>query len=304
VATGYLLPGAAADGVITVTEADAHAWPEVHLDGLGWVPIEATGDRLTTPPEPDEAEDTPGEPDDVPNDAALPSPPVPPSIVEPEIETDEGHGGRGFATTAAVGGSLAFLVVLLVAAGPATGKAWRRHRRRHASTTAARIVGAWRETLDRLVEHGMPVGTTLTASEVAERADDKFPGRTAAVAGLVPLVGEAVCAADEPDPAAADHAWHLAGVARSDLRRGAGLARRLGAAFDPRPLHATRRRSASAAESQPEPKPAGPAAPLLRARRTPRRQPRSGVRSRPGPRSVRSGRPRRRGRPTERAGQR
>ncbi len=304
VATGYLLPGADADGVITVSEADAHAWAEVHLDGLGWAPIEATGDRLTTPPEPDDVEEPPGQPDDVPNDAALPSPPVPPSIVEPEIEADDGPGGRGLATAAAVGSGLAFLLVLLVAAAPPTAKAWRRRRRRHAATAAAKVVGAWRETLDRLVEHGLPVGASLTASEVAERADERFPGRSAAVAGLVRLVGEAVCAPDEPDPAAADEAWHLAGVARSDLRRGTGLARRLGAAFDPRPLHATRRRSASAAASQPEPLPAGPAAPLLRARRTPRRQPRSGVRSRPGPRSARSGRPRRRGRPTVRAGQR
>ncbi len=292
VATGYLLPGADADGVITVTEADAHAWPEVNLDGLGWVPIEATGDRLTTPPEPDQVEQPPGQPDNQPNDAAQPSPPVPPSIVEPEIEADHGAGGRAFATTAAVGSSLAILLLLGVAAAPPAAKAVRRRRRRHAVGTSARVVGAWRETLDRLVELGMPVATALTASEVAERADERFPGRTAAVAGLVPLLGEAVCAPHEPDPTAADEAWHLAGVAQSDLRRGAGLARRLGAAFDPRPLHATRRRSASAAVSQPEPLPAGPAAPLLRARRIPRRQPRPGVRSRPGPRSARSGRSR------------
>jgi len=43
IATGYLLPPADGDGVVTVTGADADAWPEVHLDRLGWVAIETTG---------------------------------------------------------------------------------------------------------------------------------------------------------------------------------------------------------------------------------------------------------------------
>jgi Transglutaminase-like superfamily len=43
IATGYLVPPADGDGVVTVTDADVDAWPEVHLDRLGWVAIETTG---------------------------------------------------------------------------------------------------------------------------------------------------------------------------------------------------------------------------------------------------------------------
>ena len=40
-ATGFL-PGSATQGVWTVTAADAHAWPELYLDGVGWTRFEPT----------------------------------------------------------------------------------------------------------------------------------------------------------------------------------------------------------------------------------------------------------------------
>src|SRR4029453_1433991 len=42
VAVGYLLPDPASDGTYEITTAQADAWPEVDLHGLGWVPIEPT----------------------------------------------------------------------------------------------------------------------------------------------------------------------------------------------------------------------------------------------------------------------
>ena len=40
-AIGFL-PGSATQGVWTVTAADAHAWPELYLDGIGWTRFEPT----------------------------------------------------------------------------------------------------------------------------------------------------------------------------------------------------------------------------------------------------------------------
>jgi hypothetical protein len=236
VATGYLLPEPDPDGDITVSEADAHAWPEVYFDDLGWVPIEATGRRSESAPEPDDVQAPPGRPSHAPSDASQASPPVPPAVVEATVDGESDGGAGGVMAPAAAGGLAAFAALAGLFALPAAAKHWRRWRRRHAASASARVVGAWRETVDRLVELGMPVAPSLTASEVAARARARFPQGAAAVGQLVPLVAVAVYAPFEPEGAAADHAWRLASDARSSLRRGIGPGRRLRAMVDPRPL--------------------------------------------------------------------
>jgi transglutaminase-like putative cysteine protease len=47
-ATGFT-PGTLSKGVWTVSASDAHAWPELYLDGLGWTRFEPTPSRATPP---------------------------------------------------------------------------------------------------------------------------------------------------------------------------------------------------------------------------------------------------------------
>jgi transglutaminase-like putative cysteine protease len=47
-AIGFL-PGTRANGVWTVTASDAHAWPELYLDGIGWTRFEPTPSRAAPP---------------------------------------------------------------------------------------------------------------------------------------------------------------------------------------------------------------------------------------------------------------
>ncbi len=47
-ALGFL-PGTRVKGVWTVTASDAHAWPELYLDGIGWTRFEPTPSRATPP---------------------------------------------------------------------------------------------------------------------------------------------------------------------------------------------------------------------------------------------------------------
>ena len=160
----------------------------------------------------------------------------------------DSEGGRGVSAPAA-GGIAAFAALLGLLALPATAKRLRRSRRRAASA-AARVVGAWRETVDRLVELGMPVPASLTASEVARETRARFPQGAGPVGQLVPLVAVAVYAPFEPDGTAADRAWRLAGEARSSLRRGTSPGRRLRALVDPRPLLGADRQARRAGRAQ------------------------------------------------------
>src|SRR5262249_61016440 len=113
-------------------------------------------------------------------------------------------------------------VVLLVRAlggapfVPPGAKPGRRSRRRRAAAPSAKVVGAWRETVDRLTEHGLPVADGQTTIEVAQQATARFDGAVSAVAPLATMVAVAVYAQEEPSDAAVRHAWELERTARRE----------------------------------------------------------------------------------------
>lgn len=41
-ATAHLRPRTAAGELVPLTGEDAHAWVEIYLDGMGWVPVDVT----------------------------------------------------------------------------------------------------------------------------------------------------------------------------------------------------------------------------------------------------------------------
>ena len=180
VVVGYLLPEQGADGSYTVTEAQAHAWPEVNLTGRGWVAVEPTDlSRIGAPT-------TPG----TTPPSRRPSRPVPTASrsrpgspgwwwTRPPRSTG---GGERLREGAAVGGLVALGVLALLPVASVVAKSRRRRRRRRAGRPADRVVGAWHETVDRLSEHGVDVGAASTSSEVAARATARFNGSLTAVA--------------------------------------------------------------------------------------------------------------------------
>jgi hypothetical protein len=231
VAVGYRLPEPEPDGTYRVTEADAHAWPEVALAGFGWVAIEPTDlSRIGRPadaePEvPDGAGDAPGA-----------SGPV--GAGEPGVVAGRGAvpgAGGGWAPVAA--GAVGLAVLLLVAlATPPVAKGVRRRRRR-AAGGAARVLGAWRETVDLLGEYGLRVAPAQTPAEVVALARPRFGESVVAGLGaLAPLVDRATYAAGEPDADTGRRAWDCERATRRALRRDARLFRRIRARLDPTPL--------------------------------------------------------------------
>ena len=232
-AVGYRLPEPDSQGRYTITEAEAHAWPEVYLTGAGWVAIEPT-DVTKIGKAPDRKDD-PVEPEDTPDSVG----PLQPAD-EPRVIVDDSSravGGVARVRRALAFGGLGLLaVLLLVPVLLVLAKRWRRRRRRRARGASARVMGAWHETLDRLTEHGLPVQRADTADEVSFHAAARFNGAATAVARMAPLVAVAVFAPFEPSDDVARHAWELEKAVRVGLRPVGGPRRRVRALFDPRPL--------------------------------------------------------------------
>ena len=177
VAVGFT-PGAydEAFDVFHVTTKEAHAWPEVHINGLGWVAFEPTPGRFE--PNPTNYTGT-YNPDANPilatttttTGATEPAPPEPtePKPVKPEedpFRTDE-TSPAGALSQRLVQGAIGMLLLAVVLALPPALKRRRRDRRRRSGPARARVAGAWSEALDRLREAGTAPAATLTPMEFA-----------------------------------------------------------------------------------------------------------------------------------------
>jgi transglutaminase-like putative cysteine protease len=242
IVVGYRLREPDSRGTYHVTEADAHAWPEVDLEGLGWVVVEPTDLAKIDAQDdsPDNASDLPPE---APGNDGYDAQAQEPHVITNDGGITAGGEGGGLRDGAALGGLVLLAVVAAVPLTAAAAKLGRRRRRRRAGDPATRVVGAWHETIDRLTEHGVAVDPAHTTAEVAARATARFNGSLTAVGPLATLVAVAVFAPDEPPDVTADHAWELERTARSELGAIGGLPRRMWSLVDPRPLARSWRRN-------------------------------------------------------------
>src|SRR5256885_11092883 len=230
VAVGYLLrPEGRSGDTYTVTTADAHAWPEVDLPGYGWVsfdPTDFTHRVNSTPQLPQTEPGAVDKPADSQNPGSQP-------IVDPHLRSGPGNRAR-LITGAEIAAAALVAVLLLVLFGIALEKVRRRYRRKLGSGNQ-RIVGAWRDTTDRLVEHGVAIPRSLTAAEAAVHAEEQLGEPARAVAVLAPIVTAAVYYPGEPQEDSVREAWELTTQLRRDLRRARGLPRAGRGPVGPRP---------------------------------------------------------------------
>lgn len=144
--------------------------------------------------------------------------------------------GVGFLIAVVVLGCLLVLAELLVIAA----KQRRRRRRQRAGTGADRVLGAWHEATDRLVERGLPPTSSQTAAEVAENSQSALGPAAGTLTLLAPLATEALYADHDPNEDAVTRAWALTERLPADLYPGRLPLRRVRAWLDPRPLFVTR----------------------------------------------------------------
>ncbi len=251
VAVGFT-PGTPQGDRFVVTTKNAHAWPEIWFEGLGWVRFEPTPGRY----EPTQTDyngdgDDPARPDPGtgPSTSTTVGGPTttgpgasgPPPTLRPREDIEAGasgstpgSGGSSAALTAAVwvvavpiGLALAAVATMVV------GAALRRRRRARADDARARIVGAWAQATERLAEAGIRRRPAATPVEFAMR---EAPAAGIGAAGpallaLSHLHSSALYAPTPPSEDDAQDAWkHVVQIERSvaaTTRRGVRWRRRV-----------------------------------------------------------------------------
>lgn len=151
---------------LLVRTGDAHAWPEIYLDGVGWVVLDIAAHENLDPARPAQDEDL----QRMLGEMAREQPPDPADEVRDEEEQDRGPGAAFYGWSALALFVLALLVILAVLY---TIKLWRRIA--PAFSGAAYGRASYRLTLDRLAEVGMSREFGETREQFAKRATALSP---------------------------------------------------------------------------------------------------------------------------------
>ncbi|WP_427016704.1 transglutaminaseTgpA domain-containing protein [Pseudarthrobacter sp. P1] len=186
IAVGYA-PGRPTGKQVTVNGAelnqymvdghDAHAWPELYFEGLGWVPFEPTPSRGAVPTYARD-QTAPGSPAQNNDDSLNPGIALPGATSTPAASPQAGpgagtaeDGGAFWLATGAAGGSLA---ALALCAAPWLLRTARRRRRlailrRAGGGSAPPGVAAWQELADTAVDYGFRLDPADTPRTLAAR---------------------------------------------------------------------------------------------------------------------------------------
>ncbi|GLY97608.1 transglutaminase domain-containing protein [Actinoplanes sp. NBRC 103695] len=222
---GFRAP-APEDGVVVVRNRDVLAWPEVAVQGVGWVPLDpiasaagaATGTGLAA--EAARARDALPRPKDLVDATIRPVKPAPAPASE----------GTDLPWAALIAVPLIGWPVGVPALW--TVRYWWRRRR----TGAAAVLGAWSEVRDRLRAYGVEVTPGMTVRDLSTAAgpvsDDGTTGEIRTLAGIV---DQALWSGDQPSDEDVAQSWTSVRVVRRGLAR-QGWVARVRALLDPRPL--------------------------------------------------------------------
>ncbi len=173
VAVGYLPGQQLANGSWVIRQDDAHAWPELYFEGIGWVRFEPTP-ASRAPILPDWA--TAGV--SLPSVPAPTATPTPTRSVAPTPTTASATVSQPPAWQIALESlfstawPLLLLAVLIVCGGlaPVVASAWARRRRwRRANSPPEWAEAAWAELVEELGDLGVPVAATATVRQTARR---------------------------------------------------------------------------------------------------------------------------------------
>ncbi|MEU4744418.1 transglutaminaseTgpA domain-containing protein [Actinosynnema sp. NPDC023658] len=162
-AVGYRAPRDRPAGEVVVRNKDVLAWPEVAVEGVGWVPLDPAGTASGAGPAPTGLAEVTAK-----ARAELPPPneklPDPPVSTPAPVDEATSWTGVWVSVLWGVAGLLALLVVVVLAIP--VGKLVRTARRKR-FTGARGVVGAWWEVRDLLRAHGTRITPGMTARDLA-----------------------------------------------------------------------------------------------------------------------------------------
>ncbi len=215
-------------GLFRVTDANAHAWAEVWLAGVGWTLFEPT----PAGPQPGATDagiglaagTNPSTPTATTPTTIAPGATTPTTAVSTvggtggQVSVDGTDAGTGSGSTRTpdrtrwIAFGIAAVALALVAIR--VGRRWARRARRRANrrrgTPRAAVVGAWAEALDRLDENGMTTSTSNTPREVLDGTasrSDRIPDAEEPLERLADATARAMWSASDPAPTDAARAW-------------------------------------------------------------------------------------------------
>jgi transglutaminase-like putative cysteine protease len=190
VVSGFRLPtdGAVAlpAGTYRVTSREAWTWVEIPIRGLGWVVLDAAPNLYAgQTPEPTAGVTRSPSPTPTPSQNAL----VNRSnngghAVAPPSRTERRSGASGVAIAVFIAVATALFVMVGVAL--LLARKGLRQRRRRRGDPRRRVIGAWQESVDLLVEAGLADLSAATTREVAAATTERFgsgPGEQALAVG-------------------------------------------------------------------------------------------------------------------------
>lgn len=228
---GYRTPEKGPGGEYVVHNDDVLAWPEVAVDGVGWLPLD-----------PANAATRGGGKDNglvAATREAREKLPPPPELKDPPVaQQPSGNGStagedRPFPFGAVLIAAGALVLAWLV--GVPVAK-WIRARRRRRRPGGGAVVGAWHEVRDRLREHRVPFTVGMTPMEMGlAAAGTGLPSTMENMRVLAAAVDVALWSGREPGEQVRQDAWAAVRAVRRSLAE-RGLAARFRAAVDPRTL--------------------------------------------------------------------
>ncbi|MFD6280679.1 DUF3488 and DUF4129 domain-containing transglutaminase family protein [Streptomyces sp. NPDC060209] len=255
VAVGFTPGTVQADGSVSVGLRDAHAWPELYFEGVGWTRFEPTPSRGTTPAytRPDTPSQDPSDPA-LPTDGASAAPTAAPSTSEscPAQMRRQGECGASTAPGAVdsadpgtPAGTIALWVLgsLVVLTLPLVPMLWRmraRDRRlgssggRTPSDAVARVLAAWQEITDTAWDHGIPPDESQTPRKAAARVVRLGGLQGSAAAAIHRVAGAVEQVLYAPEPGTASAPAEDVRAVRAGLWASAGRWGRLRATLAPR----------------------------------------------------------------------
>ncbi|MEU6487932.1 DUF3488 and transglutaminase-like domain-containing protein [Streptomyces sp. NPDC046887] len=224
VAVGFTPGTPQSGGLMSVGIRDAHAWPELYFEGVGWTRFEPTPSRGSVPEytravSPADEAPVPDRPQE--SEAAMPSrapereESCPPGVTGiagcgPEKEQDAApaaDSGFPWWPVLPIAGGVALLMVLALL--PLLWRIRIRARRlddsagRTEQDAAARTLAAWQEVEDTAWDHGIPPDGAHTPRRAAERIvrQGRLEGEPAAAVHRLAGAVEQVLYAPHPRPA-------------------------------------------------------------------------------------------------------